>query len=141
LDAVLPRRNKPAAADKAIERGNPRTAVGAAAYVVLARISIALTVGKDFGKGELNVAHKLGVTDKEIDKLCGAVLNALTEGLDPNQIREATAMPRAVGRRRQEEGMTTTLPLALGFFKRPATFEEFRCGRRSAALLIHRVAA
>src|SRR6185295_9127151 len=77
------------------------------------------TVGKDFGKGELNVAHKLGVTDKEIDKLCDAVLNALTEGpLDPNQIREATGnASRSLGEEGKKKGMTTTLPLALGILQ------------------------
>ena len=38
----------------------------------------------------MNVARKLGVTDKEIDKLCAAVVKSLAKGaLDPDGIREA----------------------------------------------------
>jgi hypothetical protein len=64
----------------------------------------------------MKVASKLGVTDKEIDKLCGAVVKALAKGpLDPNQIREATGTAsRNLGEEGKKKGMITTLPLALG---------------------------
>ncbi len=45
--------------------------------------------GKAFD-GEMKTAVKLGVTEKEIDKLCDAVLAALEKGpLDPDGLREA----------------------------------------------------
>lgn len=61
-------------------------------YVVPAKdFALALKVGEEFAKGPLKVASKLGVTEKEIGKLCDAVIKALGKGtLDPDQIREAT---------------------------------------------------
>lgn len=86
-------------------------------YVIPSRyFALALKVGTEFGQGEMKVASKLGVTDKEIDKLCGAVVKALAKGpLDPNQIREATGTAsRNLGEEGKKKGMITTLPLALG---------------------------
>ena len=64
----------------------------------------------------MKTAAKLGVTDKEIDKLCDAVLDALgKEPLDPEAIREAAGKAaRNLGEEGKKKGMTTTLPLALG---------------------------
>src|SRR5580704_786426 len=40
-------------------------------YVVpAAHFALALRAGEPFGMAEMKVAYKLGVTDKEIDKLC-----------------------------------------------------------------------
>jgi hypothetical protein len=66
--------------------------------------------------GEIKVAEKLGVTGKEIDKLCDAVLQALEKGpLDPDGLREATGKAvRNLGAEGQKKGLTTTLPVALG---------------------------
>src|ERR1043166_6751530 len=47
-------------------------------YVLPAQdFALGLTVGKAFGANEMKVAAKLGVTEKEMDKLCDAVLKAL----------------------------------------------------------------
>src|SRR5262245_51432538 len=86
-------------------------------YVVpAADFPLALRVGQEFGEGEMKVARKLGVTDKEIDRLCEAVGKALAKGpLDPEQIREATGgAARNLGPEGKKKGMITTLPLALG---------------------------
>ena len=110
------------AADKAVERVEIHelpSARGCTYVVPASDFALALTVGKEFGKGEVNVAHKLGVTGKEIDKLCDAVVKALSKGpLDPNQIREATGKAsRSLGEEGKKKGMTTTLPLALGILQ------------------------
>jgi hypothetical protein len=86
-------------------------------YVVPASdFALALKAGESFGGGEMKTAYKLGVTDKEVDKLCDAVLKALEKGpLDPEGIREATGKAsRNLGEEGKKKGMTTTLPLALG---------------------------
>jgi DNA glycosylase AlkZ-like len=86
-------------------------------YVVpAADFPLALRVGQEFGEGEMKVARKLGVTDREIDRLCDAVVKALAKGpLDPEQIREATGgAARNLGPEGKKKGMITTLPLALG---------------------------
>jgi hypothetical protein len=86
-------------------------------YVVPAsEFALALKAGESFGGGEMKTAYKLGVTDKEVDKLSGAVLKALAEGpLDPEEIREATGnASRHLGDEGKKKGMITTLPLALG---------------------------
>jgi hypothetical protein len=73
-------------------------------------------VGEDFGNAEMKVAAKLGVTGKEIDTLCEAVVKALGKGpLEPNQIREATgSASRSLGEEGKKKGLSTTMPLALG---------------------------
>lgn len=77
--------------------------------------ALGLTVGLGFSD-EMKTAEKLGVTEKEIDKLCGAVIAALVEGpLDPEGLRDATGSAvRNLGLEGQKKGLTTTLPLALG---------------------------
>ena len=85
-------------------------------YVVPASdFGLGLTVGRGFGD-DMKVALKLGVTGKEIDKLCDAVLRALENGpLDPDGIREATGKAsRNLGEAGKKKGLTTTLPVALG---------------------------
>ena len=66
--------------------------------------------------GEMKTAEKLGVTSKEIDKLCEAVIRALEKGpLDPEGIREAAGKAvRNLGAEGQKKGLITTLPVALG---------------------------
>ncbi len=58
----------------------------------------------------------MGVTEKEIDKLCDAVVTALEKGpLDPDGLREATGKAvRNLGAEGKKKGLTTTLPVALG---------------------------
>jgi hypothetical protein len=77
--------------------------------------ALGLAVGKGFD-GDMRTAEKLGVTEKEVDKLCDAVIGALAkEPLDPEGLREATGKAaRNLGSEGQKKGLTTTLPLALG---------------------------
>jgi|SRR5579872_3458686 len=78
--------------------------------------ALGLKAGESFAANEMKVAYKLGVTDKEIDKLCDAVVKALGKGpLDPERIREATgSASRNLGEAGKKKGVSTTLPLALG---------------------------
>jgi hypothetical protein len=78
--------------------------------------ALGLKAGQLFTGGEMKTASKLGVTGKEVDKLCQAVITALEKGpLDPEQIREATGKAsRSLGEEGKKKGLTTTLPLALG---------------------------
>ena len=77
--------------------------------------ALGLTVGRNFSS-DMKTALKLGVTEKEVDKLCDAVVKALERGpLDPDGIREATGKAsRSLGEEGKKKGLTTTLPLALG---------------------------
>ena len=60
-------------------------------YVLPAEdFALGLAAGRGFD-GEMKTAVKLGVTEKEIDKLCDAVLAGLEKApLDPDGLREAT---------------------------------------------------
>ncbi len=66
--------------------------------------------------GEMKTAEKLGVTPKEIDKLCDRVIHALEkEPLDPDGLREVTGKAvRNLGAEGKKKGLATTLPVALG---------------------------
>ena len=86
-------------------------------YVVPAcDFALALQAASCFGDGERKIAAKLGVTDKEIDKLCDAVRTALEKGpMDPDQIRAAVGKAaRSLGEEGKKKGLSTTLPVALG---------------------------
>ncbi|HTR38430.1 MAG TPA: crosslink repair DNA glycosylase YcaQ family protein [Bryobacteraceae bacterium] len=76
--------------------------------------ALGLTVGQAFA-GEIKTAQKLGVTAKEIDKLCDAVISALEKGtLSPDELRQAVGKAvRNLGPEGQKKGLTTTLPVAL----------------------------
>jgi hypothetical protein len=78
--------------------------------------ALGLSLGGACGGGEMRTAEKLGVTHKEIDKLCASVVSALEKGpLDPDGIREATGKAvRNLGSEGKKKGLTTTLPVALG---------------------------
>jgi DNA glycosylase AlkZ-like len=78
--------------------------------------ALGLRVGQSFGGAEMKVAEKLGVTAKEVDKLCDAVIRALeSEPLDPEGLRKAAGKAvRNLGAEGQKKGLSTTLPLALG---------------------------
>lgn len=87
-------------------------------YVLPARdYAVGLKVGEEAAAAPMKVATKLGVTEKEIEKLERAVLDVLAKGdaLDPDAIREATGKAsRNLGEEGKKKGVTTTLPLALG---------------------------
>ena len=80
-------------------------------------LGLAAGSGRD---GDLAQALKLGVTEKEIEKLCSGVLRALEAGpRDPEGIRQATGkLSRSLGEAGKKKGLTTTLPLALGELQR-----------------------
>jgi hypothetical protein len=82
---------------------------------------LGLRVGGDFAGGDMRSAMKLGVTEKEIEKLCDAVVKALEKAggpLDPDAIRDATGKAsRSLGEEGKKKGVTTTLPLALGLLQ------------------------
>ncbi len=86
-------------------------------YVLPAQeFALGLKVGQAFGGNEMKVAARLGVTEKEIDKLCAAILKALAnEALDPDGLREAVGnAARSLGPEGQKKGLSSTMPLALG---------------------------
>jgi hypothetical protein len=87
-------------------------------YVLPARdFPLGLKVGENAAAAPMKVAAKLGVTEKEVEKLEQAVLAALDNGaaLDPEAIRDATGKAsRNLGEEGKKKGVTTTLPLALG---------------------------
>jgi len=78
--------------------------------------ALGLKVGEIFAGREIKVAEKLGVTAKEISKLCDAVVGALEKGpLDTDGLRDAVGKAaRNLGEEGKKKGLTTTLPVALG---------------------------
>jgi hypothetical protein len=85
-------------------------------YVLPAEdFALGLAAGRGFDT-EIKTAAKLGVTEKEIDKLCEAVVTALEKGpLDTDTLREAAGKAvRNLGPEGKKKGLTTTLPVALG---------------------------
>ena len=86
-------------------------------YVVPARdFALALAVGQAFGGGEMNVARKLGATDKDVDRLCDKVLAALAKApMDPDELKtEVGPAVKTFGEEGKKKGLTSTLPVALG---------------------------
>jgi len=75
---------------------------------------LALKVGE--GYGEMRTALKLGVTEKEVDKLCAAIEKALRDAtLSPDELRDAVGnAARSLGPEGTKKGLTTTLTLGLG---------------------------
>jgi hypothetical protein len=74
---------------------------------------------------EMAAARKLGVTDREVDGLSVAVLDALSAGaLLPDELRQAVGgAARSLGVEGVKKGISSTLPLALG---RLQVFGEIR---------------
>jgi len=89
-------------------------------YVIpAADFPLALAAGQPFSDDELKVARKLGVTDKEIEKLRAAVRKALAAGpLDPDALKQKLGdAVRNLGPEGVKKGLTTTLPVALGLLQ------------------------
>lgn len=119
LTLVARSRISRAAADAAVaglEIYELPSARGCTYVVPAADFALALRAATAFDDADMKVARKLGVTDREIGKLCEAVLKALGEqALDPEEIRQATGKAsRNLGEEGKKKGITTTLPLALG---------------------------
>ena len=82
--------------------------------------ALALKVGQGFAdESAMKVARRLGVPDKEIDKLREKICTALEKGaMAPDELKEAVgAASRNLGEEGKKKGVTTTLPLALGFLQ------------------------
>ena len=109
------RREAADAAVAALEIHELPTARGCTYVLPASDFALGLTVGREFNS-DMKQAVKLGVTGKEIDALCDAVLKALEKGpLDPDGIRDATGKAsRSLGEEGKKKGLSTTLPLALG---------------------------
>lgn len=91
-------------------------------YVVPAEdFALALKVGQPASEVPINQARKyLDVTDKELETLYQAVLDALTADrpLTPDQVKEACGgAVRNLGDAGKKRGLSTTLPLALGYLQ------------------------
>jgi hypothetical protein len=86
-------------------------------YVIpAADFGLALSVAHDFSGVEMKTAQKLGVTDAEIDALCEEIIQLLEGGpLETKEIREETEyLVTDLGEAGKKEGLTSTLPVALG---------------------------
>lgn len=84
-------------------------------YVLPARdFALGLAAGQPY-QGDMKTALKLGVTEKEIARLCESVLQALEKGpLDPEGLRQESGKAvRNLGEEGKKKGLTTTLPVAL----------------------------
>jgi hypothetical protein len=105
------------AADRAVaalELHELPSARGCTYVVPASEFGLALKVGEGFG--EMRTAEKLGVTAKEIEKLCAAIEKAVAkEALTPDELRDAVGKAvRNLGPAGVKKGLTTTLPLGLG---------------------------
>jgi hypothetical protein len=112
--AGLDRENVDAAVAK-LEIHELPSARGCTYVLPASDFALGLIVGQGFG-GEMKTAEKLGVTQKEIERLCDSIITALENGpLEPDGLREATGKAvRNLGPEGQKKGLTTTLPVALG---------------------------
>lgn len=86
-----------------------------------ADFALGLRMGQGFGDdAQIATAKKyLGVTDTELDRLRDAVVASLAAGpLDPRALRERLGdTVRTLGPDGKKRGLTTTLPLALGWLQ------------------------
>lgn len=106
------------AVDAALERMEIQElpAARGCTYVVPAQdCALALVAGQGFDT-EMATARKLGVTDREIEQLCSAVLKALLKGsLEPEELKQAAGgAARSLGPEGVKKGLAGTMPLALG---------------------------
>jgi hypothetical protein len=83
-----------------------------------ADFALALQAGVGFST-DVKTVMKLGVTEKEIARLCDVVVDALSKGpLEPDEIRElAGPAVRNLGAEGKKKGVTTTLPVALNLLQ------------------------
>jgi hypothetical protein len=81
--------------------------------------ALGLKVGQSFREAEMKTARKLGVTDKEIDRLRDALSQALADGpLDPEALKAAVGgAARSLGPEGVKKGIATTMPVALGLMQ------------------------
>lgn len=106
-----------AAADLAI--GELPAARGCTYVVPATDFALALAVGQFFGEAEIKTAKSLGVTTRELEKLCDGVLRAVGNAtLDPDGIKAAVGgLVKNLGEPGKKKGLSTTLPVALGMLQ------------------------
>jgi hypothetical protein len=96
-------------------------AVRGCTYVLpAADFALGLTAAQGVGtESEMKTARKLGVTDREVEKLCGKVLEALKgTAREPDELKPTLgSVVRNLGEEGKKKGLTTTLPLALGLLQ------------------------
>ncbi|MBI3447549.1 MAG: winged helix DNA-binding domain-containing protein [Acidobacteria bacterium] len=114
------RREAVDAAVAALEIHELPSARGCTYVLPAADFALGLLASVPFAVADFKVALKLGVTEKEIGKLCEAILKALSGGpLEPDAIREATgSASRSLGEAGKKKGVGTTLPIALSKLQR-----------------------
>jgi hypothetical protein len=107
------------AAVAAIEIHELPAARGCTYVVPASDFALALKVGELSSGAEMATAAKLGVTPREIDRLCVAVLQALAAGpLAPDALRDAVGgAVRSLGPDGVKKGLASTLPVALGLLQ------------------------
>lgn len=97
------------------------SARGCTYIVPAADFAVALYAGQSHAEaGEIQLAKKfLDVTDREIEKLSRAILDAVARGpADPKDLKEALGgTVRHLGDAGKKRGLTTTLPLGLGLLQ------------------------
>jgi Winged helix DNA-binding domain len=109
-----------AAVDAAVAAGEicELPAARGCTYVVpAADYALALQAGAGAAESDIAAARKhLGVTDRELDRLASAVLDATARApLDPRELKDAVGdKVRNLGDAGKKKGLTTTLPLVLG---------------------------
>jgi hypothetical protein len=82
--------------------------------------ALGLQLGSGAPEAELRTLERLGVTRREIDRLCGEVLTVLDAGhaLDPAKLKDELGdAVRNLGEKGRKKGQSTTLPAALGLLQ------------------------
>ncbi|MBI4910668.1 MAG: winged helix DNA-binding domain-containing protein [Acidobacteria bacterium] len=108
------------AAVTAVEIHELPSARGCTYVLPASDFALGLSVGQGFSEeSEMRIARKLGVTDAEIEKLRDKIVSALKKGpLDPAGLKEAVGSAvRNLGEEGKKKGLTTTLPIALGYLQ------------------------
>lgn len=103
-------------ADVAAQRIHELPSVRGCTYVLPASdFALGLRVSP-VDAADMRTAIKLGVTEREVEKLCESVMDALATGpLDPEELKQATGgAARRLGPEGAKKGISSTMPLALG---------------------------
>jgi DNA glycosylase AlkZ-like len=81
--------------------------------------ALALNASRAFNSADLKTVAKLGVAERDIDKLCDTVAKALSSSeLEPDELRKVLGgAVRNLGEEGKKKGVTTTLPVALGLLQ------------------------
>ncbi len=114
------RRAEVDAALAAVEIHELPSARGCTYILPASDFALGLGAGQGFSaEPEMKVAMKLGVTGEEVAVLRKAVLSALEDGpLDPDALRAAVgSATRSLGPEGTKKGISSTLPLALGYLQ------------------------